>query len=78
MPDVQEPPEQGEGQETADWISDADSFFRHLPRGNWGSCHGTACGINLGPAGYYLSRVEMIKHAAGKPRCSACIEGVRV
>ncbi|MFE0654408.1 hypothetical protein ACFVZH_38335 [Streptomyces sp. NPDC059534] len=71
-------PQLTDGVVDGDWISDADSYFRHLSQHRWGSSHSTACGINLGEPGRYLSHDAMTEHAVGKPQCSACTEGVRV
>ncbi|MFB7107253.1 hypothetical protein [Streptomyces hydrogenans] len=57
------------------WISSPDSYFarKGLYRGN---TRNTKCGIHLD--GFGITTSEMCALADGKPRCSPCLEGVRV
>ncbi|WP_432112803.1 hypothetical protein [Streptomyces sp. S1] len=57
------------------WVSDKDSFFRHraMCLQSWK----TKCGIVLSGSRHHEWE-ELRELAEGKPRCSACLEGVRV
>lgn len=57
------------------WVSDGVSFFAHRALYKPASRH-TYCGIALGR--FDDTVIQLLSAALDKPKCTACIDGIRV